>query len=188
MLTLPRCEKKNACLKKISSTIFEESTVAKISIRRCFKTSTEESRIRNSNLSTIILIRYKNGIFLWVLCFVELKVLVIEQRIIGKKPTLALPFRRLVCYCRMYQVTDVTRPQRPGLHTREVFLFNDLLLVTKVDNTTVMSRNFDLFFSGQKKKPIYLPPWCTLDFIGSRILWKRALSPRSSYYQGKIES
>jgi hypothetical protein len=32
----------------------------------------------------------------------------------------------------MYQVADVTRPQRPGLHTREVFLFNDLLLVTKV--------------------------------------------------------
>ncbi|CBY35144.1 unnamed protein product [Oikopleura dioica] len=60
------------------------------------------------------------------------QVLVIEQRIIGKKPALALPFRRLVCYCRMYQVADVTRPQRPGLHTREVFLFNDLLLVTKV--------------------------------------------------------
>lgn len=59
------------------------------------------------------------------------QVLVIEQRIIGKKHSLALPFRRLVCYCRMYQVSDVTRPQRPGLHTREVFLFNDLLLVTK---------------------------------------------------------
>lgn len=60
------------------------------------------------------------------------QVLVIEQRIIGKKPVLALPYRRLVCYCRMYQVTDVSRPQRPGLHMREVFLFNDLLLITKL--------------------------------------------------------
>ena len=34
------------------------------------------------------------------------QVLVIEQRIIGRnKPSLALPYRRLVCYCRMYQVS-----------------------------------------------------------------------------------
>ncbi|CAG5078046.1 Oidioi.mRNA.OKI2018_I69.PAR.g8880.t2.cds [Oikopleura dioica] len=71
------------------------------------------------------------------------QVLVIEQRIIGKKPTLALPFRRLVCYCRMYQVTDVTRPQRPGLHTREVFLFNDLLLVTKAKRRSQYTYRLD---------------------------------------------
>ena len=26
------------------------------------------------------------------------------EGVIGKKPVLALPYRRLVCYCRMYQV------------------------------------------------------------------------------------
>jgi len=61
------------------------------------------------------------------------QVLVIEQRIIGRnKPSLALPYRRLVCYCRMYQIADVSRPQRVGVHQREVFLFNDLLLITKL--------------------------------------------------------
>ena len=91
-------------------------------------------RVKNKEFKSVDdhINQVRASVFLWVLRFLELKVLVIEQRIIGKKPTLALPFRRLVCYCRMYQVTDVTRPQRPGLHTREVFLFNDLLLVTKV--------------------------------------------------------
>jgi len=61
------------------------------------------------------------------------QVLVIDQRIIGRsKPTLAMPHRRLVCYCRMYQIADLNRPQRVGVHQREVFLFNDLLLITKL--------------------------------------------------------
>ena len=33
-----------------------------------------------------------------------------------------------------FQVADVTRPQRAGVHQREVFLFNDLLLITKVSH------------------------------------------------------
>lgn len=43
---------------------------------------------------------------------------------------LALPHRRLVCYCRLYEVYDVSKKERPGVHQREVFLFNDLLMVS----------------------------------------------------------
>ncbi|VDM18072.1 unnamed protein product [Hydatigera taeniaeformis] len=48
------------------------------------------------------------------------------------RPTnLVLPQRRLVCYCRLYEVPDKTKRDRSGPHQRDVFLFNDLLLVTK---------------------------------------------------------
>ncbi|XP_043916523.1 IQ motif and SEC7 domain-containing protein 2 isoform X2 [Protopterus annectens] len=56
----------------------------------------------------------------------------VERMIVGKKPVLSLPHRRLVCCCQLYEVPDPNRPQRVGLHQREVFLFNDLLVVTKV--------------------------------------------------------
>lgn len=42
---------------------------------------------------------------------------------------LALPHRRLVCYCRLFEVPDPNKPQKLGLHQREIFLFNDLLVV-----------------------------------------------------------
>lgn len=45
---------------------------------------------------------------------------------------LALPHRRLVCYCRLYELPDMYKKERPGVHQREVFLFNDLLVVTKI--------------------------------------------------------
>ncbi|KAG5836451.1 hypothetical protein ANANG_G00254890 [Anguilla anguilla] len=45
---------------------------------------------------------------------------------------LSLPHRRLVCCCQLYEVPDPGRPQRGGVHQREVFLFNDLLVVTKI--------------------------------------------------------
>ena len=60
------------------------------------------------------------------------QVLKVQQSIVGKKPNLVLPHRRLVCYCRLYQVADAGRRERPGLHQREVFLFNDILVVTKI--------------------------------------------------------
>ncbi|XP_040356780.1 IQ motif and SEC7 domain-containing protein 1 isoform X7 [Ixodes scapularis] len=60
------------------------------------------------------------------------QVLKVQQSIVGKKPNLALAHRRLVCYCRLYEVYDVHKKERPGVHQREVFLFNDLLLVTKI--------------------------------------------------------
>nr|XP_045009557.1 IQ motif and SEC7 domain-containing protein 1 isoform X8 [Jaculus jaculus] len=66
----------------------------------------------------------------------------VEQLIVGKKPigslhhglgcVLSLPHRRLVCYCRLFEVPDPSKPQKLGLHQREIFLFNDLLVVTKI--------------------------------------------------------
>ncbi|XP_074793558.1 LOW QUALITY PROTEIN: IQ motif and SEC7 domain-containing protein 2 [Natator depressus] len=56
----------------------------------------------------------------------------VERMIVGKKQVLSLPHRRLVCCCQLYEVPDPNRPQRLGLHQREVFLFNDLLVVTKI--------------------------------------------------------
>lgn len=66
----------------------------------------------------------------------------VEKLIVGKKPigslhhglgcVLSLPHRRLVCYCRLFEVPDQNKPQKLGLHQREIFLFNDLLVVTKI--------------------------------------------------------
>ncbi|MBN3279267.1 IQEC1 protein, partial [Polyodon spathula] len=66
----------------------------------------------------------------------------VEKLIVGKKPigslhhglgcVLSLPHRRLVCYCRLFEVPDHNKPQKLGLHQREIFLFNDLLVVTKI--------------------------------------------------------
>ncbi|KAK6304033.1 hypothetical protein J4Q44_G00264870 [Coregonus suidteri] len=56
----------------------------------------------------------------------------VERVLVGKKPVLSLPHRRLVCCCQLYEVPDPNRSQRAGVHQREVFLFNDLLVVTKI--------------------------------------------------------
>ncbi|KAM8862444.1 IQ motif and Sec7 domain ArfGEF 1a isoform 3-T3 [Spinachia spinachia] len=66
----------------------------------------------------------------------------VEKLIVGKKPigslhhglgcVLSLPHRRLVCYCRLFEVPDPNKLQKLGLHQREIFLFNDLLVVTKI--------------------------------------------------------
>ncbi|XP_056278194.1 IQ motif and SEC7 domain-containing protein 1-like isoform X4 [Pseudoliparis swirei] len=66
----------------------------------------------------------------------------VEKLIVGKKPigslhhglgcVLSLPHRRLVCYCRLFEVPDSNKLQKLGLHQREIFLFNDLLVVTKI--------------------------------------------------------
>ncbi len=56
----------------------------------------------------------------------------VQQTIVSKCPNLALPHRRLVCYCRLYEVPDPHKKERPGVHQREVFLFNDILVITKI--------------------------------------------------------
>jgi PH domain len=44
---------------------------------------------------------------------------------------LAVPHRRLVCYCRLYEVLDPSkRDKTAGQHQREIFLFNDMLMVS----------------------------------------------------------
>ncbi|XP_048486916.1 IQ motif and SEC7 domain-containing protein 3 isoform X1 [Plutella xylostella] len=60
------------------------------------------------------------------------QVMKVQATIVGKKPQLALPHRRLVCYCRLYEIPDIHKKERPGVHQREVFLFNDLLVITKI--------------------------------------------------------
>uniref|UniRef100_A0A4Y0BIJ0 SEC7 domain-containing protein n=1 Tax=Anopheles funestus TaxID=62324 RepID=A0A4Y0BIJ0_ANOFN len=60
------------------------------------------------------------------------QVMKVQATIVGKKPNLALPHRRLVCYCRLYEIPDINKKERPGVHQREVFLFNDLLVITKI--------------------------------------------------------
>ncbi|XP_059082077.1 uncharacterized protein LOC131879711 [Tigriopus californicus] len=46
---------------------------------------------------------------------------------------LAEAHRRLVCLCRLYEVIDINAKKEPttSLHQRDIFLFNDLLVVTK---------------------------------------------------------
>ncbi|KAG5273983.1 hypothetical protein AALO_G00157910 [Alosa alosa] len=56
----------------------------------------------------------------------------VEQSILGMKTILAVPHRRLVCCSRLYEVTDVNKPQKQASHQREVFLFNDLLVILKL--------------------------------------------------------
>merc|ERR1712241_486277 len=46
------------------------------------------------------------------------------------------PHRRLVCLCRLYEVLDINATKKPSSgpsdgHQRDIFLFNDLLMVTK---------------------------------------------------------
>ena len=56
----------------------------------------------------------------------------IQQTIQGaKRPHLAEPHRRLVCVCRLFEVDDVTGSGHGGHHQRDVFLFNDLMVIAK---------------------------------------------------------
>lgn len=52
---------------------------------------------------------------------------------------LSLPHRRLVCYCRLFEVPDPNKLQKLGLHQREIFLFNDLLVVKVLLNSPLFN-------------------------------------------------
>ncbi|XP_033845529.2 IQ motif and SEC7 domain-containing protein 3 isoform X1 [Periophthalmus magnuspinnatus] len=56
----------------------------------------------------------------------------VEQSIVGMKTVLSVPHRRLVCCSRLFEVTDVSKPQKQAAHQREVFLFNDLIVILKL--------------------------------------------------------
>uniref|UniRef100_A0A3P8UBP9 IQ motif and Sec7 domain ArfGEF 2 n=1 Tax=Cynoglossus semilaevis TaxID=244447 RepID=A0A3P8UBP9_CYNSE len=56
----------------------------------------------------------------------------VERMVVGLHLVLSLPHRRLVCCCQLFEVPDPNRAQRSSVHQREVFLFNDLLMVTKI--------------------------------------------------------
>uniref|UniRef100_A0A672LZ99 IQ motif and SEC7 domain-containing protein 3 n=1 Tax=Sinocyclocheilus grahami TaxID=75366 RepID=A0A672LZ99_SINGR len=56
----------------------------------------------------------------------------VEQSIVGMKTVLSVPHRRLVCCSRLFEVTDINKSQKQAAHQREVFLFNDLLVILKL--------------------------------------------------------
>ncbi|KAM6306994.1 IQ motif and SEC7 domain-containing protein 3-like [Podargus strigoides] len=56
----------------------------------------------------------------------------VEKSIVGMKTVLSVPHRRLVCCSCLYEVTDVNKVQKQAAHQREVFLFNDLLVILKL--------------------------------------------------------
>ena len=67
---------------------------------------------------------------------------------------MAQPHRRLVCLCRLYEVTNInTRKEpNPGSHQRDLFLFNDLLVVTK--ETSKASKNTSAIYTQRYSFPI----------------------------------
>lgn len=68
------------------------------------------------------------------------QVIKVEESLTGKGRNdlaLAEPHRRLVCFCRLTEVTDKNRiEKKAGAHQRGLFLFNDVLVNTK----TVISK------------------------------------------------
>ena len=56
----------------------------------------------------------------------------VEASLVGRHPPLVHPHRRLVCFCKLFEVSDPTKRDKIGSHERAVFLFNDLLLMSKV--------------------------------------------------------
>uniref|UniRef100_A0A1I7YFG3 SEC7 domain-containing protein n=1 Tax=Steinernema glaseri TaxID=37863 RepID=A0A1I7YFG3_9BILA len=59
----------------------------------------------------------------------------IDKRLVGKdKPKLAEAYRRLICSCRFYQIADVNKKQSADAHQREVYLFNDMIVIAKLLN------------------------------------------------------
>jgi IQ motif/SEC7 domain-containing protein len=71
------------------------------------------------------------------------QVVKVDRSIVGaRKPVLALPHRRLVCYCRLAEVVDPAKRQPVQAHQRDVFLFNDLILVTKATQKKKQSSTY----------------------------------------------
>ena len=56
----------------------------------------------------------------------------VQDTITGsKRPTLNSTWRRLVCFCRVSEVADMHKKDKKDSHQRGIFLFNDMLIVTK---------------------------------------------------------
>uniref|UniRef100_A0AAF5DHI8 SEC7 domain-containing protein n=1 Tax=Strongyloides stercoralis TaxID=6248 RepID=A0AAF5DHI8_STRER len=57
----------------------------------------------------------------------------LQSHLIGKnKPNLVEQHRRLICYCRMNQYKGGNKKQNIMAHCRELFLFNDSLMIAKI--------------------------------------------------------
>ena len=56
----------------------------------------------------------------------------VQDTITGsKRPKINATWRRLVCFCRVTEVADMQKKEKKDSHQRGIFLFNDLLVVTK---------------------------------------------------------
>ncbi|RWS16968.1 IQ motif and SEC7 domain-containing protein 1-like protein [Dinothrombium tinctorium] len=64
----------------------------------------------------------------------------VQQSLVSNKvlPNLCVTWRRLVCFCRLYEIRDLSKKDSHK-HQREIFLFNDLLLVTKISKKSTSS-------------------------------------------------
>merc|ERR1712080_408 len=55
----------------------------------------------------------------------------VQETILGsKRPNLNTTARRLVCFCRVSEVTDMEKKEKKDAHQRGIFLFNDMMVVT----------------------------------------------------------
>ena len=75
----------------------------------------------------------------------------------GKPMNLAEPhLRRLVCLCRLYEVLNINvkKEPSPGSHQRDLFLFNDLLIVTKQNNSSSKSKSNNPIYSSREQIPL----------------------------------
>ena len=60
----------------------------------------------------------------------------VQETVVGtKRPKLNTSWRRLVCFCRVSEVSDVNKKEKKDSHQRGLFLFNDLLVVTKAEKS-----------------------------------------------------
>ena len=60
----------------------------------------------------------------------------VQDTIVGnKRPKLSASWRRLVCFCRVSEVSDMNKKEKKDSHQRGLFLFNDLLVVTKAEKS-----------------------------------------------------
>ena len=58
----------------------------------------------------------------------------VQETIVGnKQPKLNTLWRRLVCFCRVTEVPDINKKEKKDSHQRCIFLFIDMLVVTKSD-------------------------------------------------------
>ncbi|RDD47245.1 IQ motif and SEC7 domain-containing protein 1 [Trichoplax sp. H2] len=94
------------------------------------------------------------------------KVRNIENSINGKCPELSLPHRQLI-HIASFCVVDPNKKEKPGLHPRIVFLFNDMILLTKMQ-----------IKKGRQSAPLKVPTvgGSTYNYKSHYTLWEAILS------------
>lgn len=65
----------------------------------------------------------------------------IQSKIMTEDLSLVLPHRRLVSHCSLYEISDPNEMHKKCMSDRQVYLFNDLLLITKTFEKTTKQQN-----------------------------------------------